>query len=187
MYGNFDPIIVFGWKENNREHMIHQEWLYKHYGELDVFTSDVVRNYAGNIIYGVRCSFGIDGRIELTQDKKQYVIDAHRTITERFGANTEETKNQYTGVGCYLALFGGYEMCHKCYIPGIGVVPYHYSVNDDEQESDTEYEVSDEKNEVKTESRRSHDRDNYFSPDYNDYSDGYSSDDSSLGSTPNYY
>jgi hypothetical protein len=55
MHGWFDPVVVFGWTEGNREKRITDAWLESR--GLQCFFTDVVRLYAGEMVYGVQCDF----------------------------------------------------------------------------------------------------------------------------------
>ena len=137
MYGDFTPTIVFGWHEKDRSKMLYPEWLYKYYGDINIYTTDVVRNYAGNILYGIKCQVADNGSIELTNGKRQLVYDIYHQIYACYDSEQVQT---ISSPGFYMGIYGGYENCHKFYIPGIGDVPSNYRI-----ESDSDYEISEEK------------------------------------------
>lgn len=133
MYGDSTPIIVYGWYETSENHMIHTDWLEKHYPEINIYATEVVRMYAVRILYGIKCK--IDQRGNLTIPPIKTIIDdAYETIT----AQTEE--KIYSPLGIHLGITGGFEWCQQNYIPGIGKVPNNYIIHRDSDE----FEISDE-------------------------------------------
>jgi len=132
MYGDSTPIVVYGWHETDSNRMIHSEWFEKHYSELEIYTTEVVRMYAVNILYGVVCTIHTDGTITIPATK-DLVDKAYREIS----TNAEE---KYSPLGIHLGITGGHEWCQDFYIPGIGQVPNNYKVHSDSDE----FEISDE-------------------------------------------
>ncbi len=92
MYGWFDPVVVFGWTEGNRDMCIAYDWLDAR--GLQCFFKDVVRLYAGEMVYGVQCDFRGNAAMPPSQEDQ----DAVRTAF---------TESQCQGdLGFHLALAG---------------------------------------------------------------------------------
>ena len=51
MYGCADPYLIYGWVESDRHRVLSFEWMEEH--NIQLFATDMVRNHAGNAVYGV--------------------------------------------------------------------------------------------------------------------------------------
>ena len=77
MYGCSDGVIVYGFLEEDREFMICDDFLEKF--QIRAYCADVVRNYAGNYIYGIQCKLDKKtGAVSLTKKEKAAVEKAHK-------------------------------------------------------------------------------------------------------------
>ena len=102
MYGYFDPVIIYGFLEGNRDQIISDEWL-NNYG-INSYASDVVKLYCGEVVYGILASLDAEsGKVEISDEDKKLVDIA---------ANVKNTIP-----GFHLALIGDYQHCHDEYNP----------------------------------------------------------------------
>lgn len=77
MYGCCNGSVVYGWREGDREHRIHDDWLYEH--GVGEFAIDVVKLHAGEFVYGVQCDLDeTTGLAAIRAREKRRVKAAHR-------------------------------------------------------------------------------------------------------------
>lgn len=98
MHTCFDPVIVYGILEEDRNKMLDEEFLQSH-GLLS-YAQDIVKGYAGNFIYGVALSIEEVIKGETSEEVKKFANDY------------SFSEPQY-----YLALTGDYQTCHDVYNP----------------------------------------------------------------------
>lgn len=77
MYGCFTSLVVFGWRQGDRESCLEEAWL-EDMG-VERYFLDVVRLHAGEVVYGAECVIDeTDGRCSLDDaDAVERVRRAH--------------------------------------------------------------------------------------------------------------
>lgn len=111
MYGCFDGVVVYGFAEGNRSYRIDENyWDTDEY--VDVirgYALDVVRNHAGQMVYGVVASVDKkNGKAKITKKEREAVHALHKKISNG---------RKYGPIGFYVAILGDYENCHCDYNP----------------------------------------------------------------------
>lgn len=102
MYGYYDPYVIYGFAEGNRNNVIDSMWLEEN--GLQCFALDVVKLYCGEPVYGVIADwYWDDGSSSISKESKELVdkLAAKCLKTPRF----------------FIALSGDYSFCHDVYIP----------------------------------------------------------------------
>jgi hypothetical protein len=112
MHSCYNSYIVFGWEEDDRNQVIDEFWLDEHFKDIEIYVSDVVKNYAGNAIYGISCNLNTSTGQAVIEDKYRSKVEEAYKIIE----NTSNRK--LTPLGFHLALSGDYCWSeHVTYIP----------------------------------------------------------------------
>lgn len=76
MYGCLDAFLIYGWCQNDRDNLIDSAWLEDN--KVDAYAMDVVRNTAGEFIYGLPCDIDEEtGVLTISEEDKKCVEDAH--------------------------------------------------------------------------------------------------------------
>ena len=138
MYGYYDPYIIYGWCERNRENVLDSIW----FGEdslIRIFSTDVVRNYAGEAAYGVPCVLNPKtGELTISETNKKEIEYYYNKLIQ-FYIDSKKTA-PFPELGYYNVLSGDIEWCQ------------HYEYNPEEdllsQSSDDEYDYGNEDNEM---------------------------------------
>lgn len=112
MYGCSNAYMIFGCNENNRERVIDNNWLYRHWQDIHVYALDVVRNCLGEACYGIRCSIDINtGNSFICDEDKQIVQDFFEKFITYNGHDTGSR------LGYYLCVSGDYtDEQHNTYV-----------------------------------------------------------------------
>jgi hypothetical protein len=117
MYGQFDPFILYGILESNRDSVLDSDWLQSNFPSLDTYASDVVRNYMGSAIYGVPVYLD-------PKTGSAYVSEEDRVIVQRlydrlcaYYKARGASQNDLPEMGYFLAMSGDYECEHEVYVP----------------------------------------------------------------------
>lgn len=77
MYGCLDGYLVYGWCQNDHELRIDSKWLKEN--NVDEFVIDIVKNYAGEFIYGIPCDIDEEtGVSTISKKEKKCVRKAHK-------------------------------------------------------------------------------------------------------------
>ena len=117
MHTCFDPSLIYGWCEDTRHTVIEEDWLKKH--NIEAYVLDVVKGYAGEFAYGIRCELNHKtGVVTISGEENALVQEAHK----KSGSNQE--------LGYFLVLTGDY--CAEQH--------EHHNPEDDAEESDEEEE-----------------------------------------------
>lgn len=58
----FDPVVVYGIFDNQRDHVLKWEWLDEHFPNVDIYASCIVRLHVKNAIYGIQCHLDEQGQ-----------------------------------------------------------------------------------------------------------------------------
>lgn len=123
MYGCWDPIVMFGVYEQSCEYVLSPAFLEDH--NMEAYPHDVVREYAGNYVYGVICSMKEvrDGTCEKEDEVKRFALALKETFA----------KKDYGEPTFYLAIIGEYsnEQCE-------------YDAGDDVEDEEPFKDVEDE-------------------------------------------
>ncbi len=126
MYGCSEPHLIYGWRQNDDENSIANEWLWKN--NVKGYTVEIVRNHAVEFVYGVKCDVDETTGIPTVSDRaKANVQKAHAK-----SGSTEK-------IGFFLAMSGDFDSQHKDFTPG-----EHRAEPSPEDEEDEEDEEDDE-------------------------------------------
>ena len=112
MYGCFDPVVVFGFAELDRNQVINPDFLaqFAPSDDLDIYALDVVRVHMGNAVYGVQARMRADGKCSVTRED--------RAIIKKLYAAASKTK-KYGAIRYHVVIRGDYDTKeHKRYTPG---------------------------------------------------------------------
>lgn len=121
MHGNFDPLLLYGVLESNRDRIVRRDWLQTYFPSLDTFASDVARTYMGSAIYGIPVYLDpATGAATVNADDKAVVQVLYDTICTYYRAQGA-TQNDLPEVGYFLALTGDFECEHEEYVPDCAV------------------------------------------------------------------
>lgn len=71
MAKNLDSAIVYGWNEGNRDFVLNHDWISEYSNNIQIFTSDIIRDEPGEAIYGVQCEFDTDGTISISNGLRE--------------------------------------------------------------------------------------------------------------------
>jgi len=104
MYGCFDAYVVFGITDYDSERRVCENFLQEF--KILQFAGEVVRNYAGFFVYGVRCKMDKTTGLLIIDDKEKVkVVAAHNSVSHM---KTSSGKPQYH-LGYFTAVTGDYE------------------------------------------------------------------------------
>lgn len=117
MYGCINPVLIYGWMENNTDFMLDIEWLETNYPHIDYYASETIRHHMYNACYGIACKLTEEGEIIIDEDDKQ-------TVTHLYNLWCDYHKNRHKinkkiklpNLGYYLVVSGDFEWQHKSYI-----------------------------------------------------------------------
>ena len=110
MYGCYDPYLIYGFAECNRDEVIDNDWLTEYFPDISAYPLDVVKNYAGEFAYGVTCELNqATGKISIGEETKQIVQKLFEKVQKR-------SKNDERTIGYFLVLSGDYELEHTPYL-----------------------------------------------------------------------
>jgi hypothetical protein len=112
MYGCSEPIIIYGWVENNTNFMLDPEWIVTNYKIINVYASEVVRNHLYSACYGIECKLLTNGSIIINEDKKEEVKKLYDLW---YNYQKKQKNKKICELGYHLAISGDYEWEHKYY------------------------------------------------------------------------
>ncbi len=111
MHTWFDPLLIYGWREGNRDGKICEEWLEEH--NMKEYALDVVRGYLGEAVYGLPCQINEDTGLPIISDEDRLQVQkAYQAFTEN-----DTPSEQAPKLGFYIALTGDYMSEHYLYRP----------------------------------------------------------------------
>lgn len=117
MYGCGDACLVYGFNLNTRDIKFDDDWLYKNYPDIECYARDIVRNYLGEAIYGVRCDIDLlTGKVTGPEEKQEkmvvelyykYLKYYNKHDIRKYGKGAQDVK-----LGYHLAVIGWDEEEH---------------------------------------------------------------------------
>ena len=112
MYGCIDPCIVYGWMETSgTNEVLSDNWLERH--GIDLFTTETVRMYASDAVYGIRCGIDADTGLPVINEKDMEKVQKAYDIAKKYCNNDNMGKLEYT-----LAICGDFSWeLHTAYEP----------------------------------------------------------------------
>jgi hypothetical protein len=117
MYSCYDPFVVFGIQESNRDMMLDSEWLAEHFPNIQMWASDIVRNCMGSAIYGYAVYLQRETGMSTVSDEEKADVEA---LYERMCAHYRAqgvSEEDMPEMGYFLAMSGDYECEHSSYVP----------------------------------------------------------------------
>lgn len=117
MYACYDPFVVYGILESNRDQMLDREWLEENFTKIEMYASDVVRNHMGSAIYGYAVYLRPNGTATATEEQKADVQTLYDMICTYCASQDTEPPE----LGYFLAMSGDYEYEHEEYVPSQGI------------------------------------------------------------------
>ena len=117
MYGQFDPFVIYGILESNRDKIVDSDWLQTNFPSLDTYASDVVRSYMGSAIYGIPVYLDpATGKATVDEEDKANVQRLYDRLCTYYNA-CGATQNDLPELGYHLAMSGDYYSEHEVYVP----------------------------------------------------------------------
>jgi hypothetical protein len=111
MFGCSNPILIYGWIENNSDKMLDPEWIETNYPNIGFYASEVVRNHMYSASYGIECKLTNQGIISVNKEKKQIV----QQFYDLWCKYQEKKNNKLPELGYYLVICGDFEWEHTYY------------------------------------------------------------------------
>ena len=105
---------MFGVEEDDRSVMLDPSWLEKHFADMEMCASDVVRNTMGNAVYGYRVIIDIKtGQAVVDDDSKKRVRELYDILCKHY----EKLGCTKPTIGYFQVISGDYEQDHEEYVP----------------------------------------------------------------------
>ena len=117
MYGCYDSFVLYGFCETNPDIILDSEWFNKEYGEdIVIGALDVVRNYIGEVCYGVYCTINnTTGKIVVDNETNQVEALYTRFINYKKKNDENYNENNYPPLRYYNVIRGDYGCCQELY------------------------------------------------------------------------
>ena len=129
MHGCYDGYMFFGFNENETDNIIDPDWLYQTYPDIQVFATNVVRNYLGVACYGIRCKTDIvTGMPIISAEEKQKVTEFYNAFVLYKTTMADGKKIKPINLGYYIGISG--DFCDEEH--------YNYTLEEEEDEEEEE-------------------------------------------------
>lgn len=80
MYGEYEPMLVYGIEDSDFESCIDEEWLNENFPGIEIYPSSMIRNCMCSAIYGIVCDIDINGVISISDEEKKIVDNLYEEI-----------------------------------------------------------------------------------------------------------
>ena len=104
MHGCYNAYVVYGWREGDRDNSIEDDWLSDH--GIEGFAGDIVREHAGEFVYGLEC------KLDKTTGLARIDAKAKRLVEAAYRLSGSSSTLQY-----HTAMRGDYNVNHDIYVP----------------------------------------------------------------------
>lgn len=104
-----DPLIIYGWSENNSDTRICDEWLDNN--EIEMYARGIDNGLMDEAVYGLACPIKLDGMPMLSLEERSTVIIAYDTY--------KLTHPNAAPLGFYLGIDGEYNSDQCVYDPSL--------------------------------------------------------------------
>lgn len=145
MYGCSDAVLVYGFNMGDRESIIDHDYLNEVFPDINLYASDVVRNYLGESIYGIQCAFDPElgqamiSPLEAAEVQKLY--DKYMEyLQKKLSKKQFNNKKKSIKMCFHLAIIGDYEIGYKESI----ILDENWMKKNEEDEEDEKYEEDEE-------------------------------------------
>jgi hypothetical protein len=114
MYGCFEPVVIYGWMENNTDFMLDIKWLETNYPFINFYASNVIRNHMYKASYGIECKLTEQGEIIIHDDYKRDIAFLYNLWCDYHRKSKKNIK--MPELGYHLVVSGDFEWEHQSYI-----------------------------------------------------------------------
>ncbi len=105
---SLDPVIVYGWAENNQDTRICDEWLDTH--EVELYGIGVDNLLISEPVYGLACPISLDTGMPVISLEERLTVD-------NAYFNYQKTHPNATKLGFHLAIDGAFDSDQVIYDP----------------------------------------------------------------------